>query len=82
MLLQIWHFTTYPHSAQSGFASHVGVRARQDGLHLGEQVSGHFDGGDVPESAEGKPDDVLIRVVEVTVPVSTRHDMRPRRPTF
>ena len=65
MFLKVGHFATYPHGADCGFATDVRVCARYYRLDFREQVSSHFDGGDVAESAEGEADDVLVGMIQV-----------------
>jgi hypothetical protein len=63
MLLQIRDFPAYSHGAECGFSTNVRVRGRYEVLDFGEQISGHFDGGDVAESAKRQADNILIGVV-------------------
>lgn len=70
VLLEVWDLATYTHGTQGGLSPNVGIRSGKEGLDFGEKVSGHFDGGDVTQGAEGKTDDILVRVVEITIFVS------------
>ena len=47
VLLQVGDFVTYPHGTEGSFPPNIGVRGGYEVFDLGEEVSGHFDGGDV-----------------------------------
>lgn len=79
MLLQVRDLSAYPHGAKSGFSANVGVCACYYCLDFGEQVPGHFDGGDVSKGAECKADGVLVGVVQITARVSAVTASRYRR---
>lgn len=66
MLLKIGNLATDSHCAEGGFPADVGVGGGEDRFDFREEISRHFNAGDVAESAEGEADDVLIGVVEVT----------------
>ena len=65
VLLEIGDLAAYPHRAQGGLSSDVGVRAGDDGFNFGEEIARHFDRGNVSERYEGEPNDVLVGVVKV-----------------
>ena len=69
MFLQVGHFATDAHGAQSCFPADVRIAGGDDRLDFREEVAGHFDASDVAQSAEGEADDVLVAVVEVATPV-------------
>lgn len=70
MLLQIRHLSTYPHGAEGSFAAYVRVCARYYCFDFREQISSHFDGGDISESAKGQANNVLVWVVQITKGIS------------
>jgi hypothetical protein len=70
MLLEVWDFTTYSHCAKSGFSAYVGIGAGDYGFDFWEEISRHFDGGNVSEGYQGETDNVLVRVIQVTSYIS------------
>jgi hypothetical protein len=85
MFLQVWYLSTYPHGTKGSFPPYVWVGAGYYGLDFREQISRHFDRGDVPEGAKGKTDDVLIGVVQVAAerqPLAFILQVELNRPTF
>lgn len=76
VFLEVWNLATNTHGTQCGLSPDVGVRGRKEGLDFGEKVSGHFDRGDVTQGAEGESDNILVRVVEITMGI-TRQLLSP-----
>ena len=67
MLLKIGDLTTYSHSAESSFSANVWIRCRKKSFDLRKEVPRHLNRSDISKCAEGKSDDILIRVIEVAI---------------
>ena len=63
--MEVRHFATNSHGAEGCFSADIGVGRGNDCFDFWEQISGHFDTGDVAECAESKADDILVVVVQI-----------------
>jgi len=80
VLLQVWDLAAYPHGTERRLSPNVRIGCGDECLDFGEKISGHFDGRDVAERAEGEADYVLVGMPQITAGDVSKEIQLPSAP--